>query len=213
MKLDDIRADIKHKRELITTHKRRLHLLEMQKVQFGLYLPPHIQIEIDNITAEIQQLEQAIRRLEQELPPPPPPPDPTDAYQFDLFISYSRRDRDAVMRLVDRLREDSIRLWIDEDQIGGGDPLREVIVKGIEQSQHIICCLSPNYLNDSKWGAFESAVNQTLDVDNKKRRLIPVQIAPVNIPPEYAWLYCPDLTDPAIWEQEYQKTIRHLRKQ
>lgn len=131
-------------------------------------------------------------------------------FQFDVFISYSRQDRPAVAKLIARLRADGFQLWVDEEQISGGDPLREAMVKGILQSRHVICCLSPTYLA-SKWGTFESAVNQALDPDNRQRRLIPVQIASVTIPSEYRWLYCPDLTDPDTWEEEYQKTIKHLR--
>lgn len=147
--------------------------------------------------------------------PTPPPTTPTplsseDGEQFDVFISYSRRDRKTVDKLLKRLRADGFQLWVDEEQIGGGDSLRKVIVNGILQSRHIIVCLSPAYL-ESKWTNFESAVTQALDPANQQRRLIPVKIAPVTIPAEYGWLYCPDFTNPDDWEQEYLKTIKNLR--
>src|SRR6266496_803756 len=115
------------------------------------------------------------------------------SFIFDAFISYSRKNRDAVDQLIARLRADGFRLWVDEEQIGGGDPLGQGIVKGIKQSRHVIVCLSPSYL-ESEWTTFESAVNQTMDVANRARRLIPVQVASVEIAPEYSQYYCPDLT-------------------
>ena len=154
------------------------------------------------------------QRLKDDSPSPIPstPSIPLEESSlFDVFISYSHADKKAVAKLINRLRTDGFTLWIDEEQIGGGDPLRQAMTSGIKQSQHVMCCLSISYLI-SKWGTFESAVNQALDPDNRNRRLIPVKIAAVDIPPEYKWLYCPDLTNSQTWEQEYQKATKHLRR-
>jgi hypothetical protein len=131
--------------------------------------------------------------------------------RFDLFISYSHDDFEAVAPLIGRLREGGFSLWIDEEQIGGGDPLLKGMVEGIRKSDHLIAALSQSYL-ESKWATFESAVNQTMDPDNRKRRLIPVVVKPCKIPEEYRWLYCPDLTGVKDWEAEYSKVIKNVGK-
>lgn len=131
--------------------------------------------------------------------------------RFDLFISYSHDDSEVVARLTRRLRKDGFSLWIDEEQIGGGDPLQKGMVEGIKKSDHVIAALSPSYL-ESKWTTFESAVNQAMDPDNRKRRLIPVMVKPCKIPEEYHWLYCPDLTGVKDWEAEYRKVTKTVRK-
>lgn len=130
--------------------------------------------------------------------------------RFDIFLSYAHLDANKVKRLVQRLKADGFCLWIDEEQIGGGDPLRKVMVEGIKNSAHIFICLSANYFK-SKWAAFESAVNQAMDPDNLERRLVPIKIESCKIPEEYAWLYCPDLTSEIDWPKEYAKVIKNLR--
>jgi hypothetical protein len=202
--------DIESKREILDGLKRRKHARELQAAKYGIGADPVVTIEIEDLTRDIKRLEREIQEEQQRLAAQTNARANPPGGAFDAFISYSRRDRDAVTKLVNRLRSDGFHLWVDEDQIGGGDPLRDVMVKGIQQSRCVICCLSPDYLQ-SKWATFESAVNQAIDPDNRRRRLIPVQIAPVAIPAEYAWLYCPDLTEPASWESEYQKTIKPLR--
>jgi hypothetical protein len=129
---------------------------------------------------------------------------------FDAFISYSHKDWEAVNRLVSRLKQDDFRLWFDDEQIGGGDPLSDAMVQGINQSRHVIVCLSLDYLH-SEWANFERLVNQSLDPANLKRRMIPVQIAVVDqIPLAYKYVYCPDLTN--MKEEEYQKAIKRIRE-
>ena len=131
--------------------------------------------------------------------------------EYELFISYSHDDKEKVNLLIERLRADGFRLWVDEEQIGGGDQLRKVMVDGIKQSAHVMICLSPSYL-EKKWTTFESAVNQAMDPDNRDHRTIPVIIEPCEIPAEYCWLCCPDLTSPVNWETEFQKAIKNIRR-
>ena len=135
----------------------------------------------------------------------------TNQRTYHLFISYSHDDKEKVNLLIEHLRANGFRLWVDEEQIGGGDQLRKVMVDGIKQSAHVMICLSPSYL-EKKWTTFESAVNQAMDPDNRDHRTIPVVIEPCEIPEEYAWLYYPVLTDPVNWETEYQKAIKNIRR-
>jgi hypothetical protein len=44
--------------ELLEIQKRRLHALKKQQASFGIYAPPHITMEIDEIQAQIRVLEQ-----------------------------------------------------------------------------------------------------------------------------------------------------------
>lgn len=134
------------------------------------------------------------------------PPSP----KYHLFISYSHDDKEDIEKVILRLKASGFDVWIDEEQIGGGDPLREAMVKGIKNSAHIMICLSPSYL-DKTWTTFESFVNQAMDPDNRKRRIIPVKVKCCEIPEEYRWLYCPNLTDQPNWETEFQKAIKNVQ--
>ena len=132
------------------------------------------------------------------------------AYEYDLFVSYSHKDQVKVHKLVQRLKSDQFRIWIDEEQMGGGDPLQQVLVEGINKSAHTLVCLSPSY-RESKWAAFEGAIAQQPDPDNSRRRVIPVRVESCELPQHYSHLYAPDLTGEHDWEVEYRKTVKNVR--
>ena len=46
----------KHLSELLTSHRKRLDVLELQSAKFGLYTPAHITLEIEEIVSEIQKI-------------------------------------------------------------------------------------------------------------------------------------------------------------
>lgn len=54
--------------------------------------------------------------------------------QYDIFISYSRRDVKLVDRFVERLEQEGFRVWIDRKGIESGDSFKTVIVTAIEES-------------------------------------------------------------------------------
>lgn len=65
-----------------------------------------------------------------------------------IFISYSRRDRLAVDRLVDGLNRRSYRLWIDvaERGIEPGEDWRQELVTQMSSAEAVIACISPDFL-------------------------------------------------------------------
>ena len=54
--------------------------------------------------------------------------------EYDIFISYSRRDVKLVDRFVERLEQEGFRVWIDRKGIESGDSFKTVIVTAIEES-------------------------------------------------------------------------------
>lgn len=52
--LDD--GEIAHKRALIVQHRKMLNALELQAAQFGIYAPPHVTIQIEELKGTIAQL-------------------------------------------------------------------------------------------------------------------------------------------------------------
>lgn len=53
---------------------------------------------------------------------------------FDVMVSYSRDDIDAVKKLVNRLQENGLRVWIDQETIRNGDKWQRRIEDGIRRS-------------------------------------------------------------------------------
>lgn len=76
--------------------------------------------------------------------------------KHDVFISYSRRDLEFVLRLEDSLNEAGITYWIDRKDIGFGTEFANAIAESIraiaENAKVFICVVSPN---TSEWSSQE----------------------------------------------------------
>jgi hypothetical protein len=95
-----------------------------------------------------------------------------------IFISYSRVDRHAAEKIKSRLTVAGETVWIDRDEITGGELWRAQIVEAIENCDTFILVISQNSVK-SKY------VLQELNIaDSERKRIVPVEIEPVEIPKE-----------------------------
>lgn len=72
-------SDYKHLEALLSQYRRRLNALELQAAQFGIYAPPHVTIEIDDLNKKVQE-------IRTQLDSSSSPPSPTAASQ-DMQLS------------------------------------------------------------------------------------------------------------------------------
>ncbi|MBN1452108.1 MAG: toll/interleukin-1 receptor domain-containing protein [Anaerolineales bacterium] len=95
-----------------------------------------------------------------------------------LFISYSRKDRKEVDRLVMSLKKAGYDIWLDRADIRGGDEWRAQIVNAISGADAFIIVLSPN--------SFLSAnVRKELSLaEGAKVKILPITLKQADIPPE-----------------------------
>jgi hypothetical protein len=56
--------ELTHLKTLRTTNQRRLQILEQQADQLGVFVPPYIKIEIEDVQAKIKSLDEQIAALE-----------------------------------------------------------------------------------------------------------------------------------------------------
>lgn len=77
--------------------------------------------------------------------------------KYDVFISYSRKDKKVVDMFVGRLAEAGFTIWIDKDGIESGDAFKHVIVNAIEQSK-VVLFFSSEDSNKSIWTSKEIGV-------------------------------------------------------
>lgn len=61
---DFVDDSARHIRALIVEYSRQLQVLELQQAQFGLAVPPHIIIQIQNIRTELEKLRREIKSSE-----------------------------------------------------------------------------------------------------------------------------------------------------
>ena len=100
--------------------------------------------------------------------------------QYDVFISYSRKDyvdeqknvipSNEVSKIKEALTQAGITYWFDEEGVYSGDEFARVIVKNIKASK-IFVFLSTKNSNQSGWTASEIATANML-----KKKIIPVRI-------------------------------------
>ncbi len=57
----DAGEEQRHLRELLSTKRRRLQVLELQEAKYGIAAPPHITLEIEDLRREIADLEARLR--------------------------------------------------------------------------------------------------------------------------------------------------------
>ena len=66
-----------------------------------------------------------------------------DIVMGHVFISYSRKDSETVDRIVARLHAENFTVWIDREEIHGGDLWREAIVEAVDNAYVFLLMLSP----------------------------------------------------------------------
>jgi len=68
---------------------------------------------------------------------------------YDVFLSYSLRDRDWVMGLVRALSQRGIRVWSGSEVIRPGDSWVNAIDEGIRKSKFIVTIITPESVRSS----------------------------------------------------------------
>lgn len=88
----------------------------------------------------------------------------------DLFISYSRRDKRKVMKIVTLLQVKGFTVWMDESGIETGEQFKKVIVNAIEECK-VLVFFSSKYSNSSPWTAKEIGV-----ANAKGKPILPIKL-------------------------------------
>ena len=96
----------------------------------------------------------------------------TNDRQFDAFLAHNSKDKPQVKAISNKLKERNLKLWLDEDEIKGGDTLLDKIQTGLSQSKSIIFFIGSD--GSGKWqGNLELPIIANLVINNNIR-LIPV---------------------------------------
>lgn len=116
-------------------------------------------------------------------------------YQFDAFLSHSSKDKPCIVPLAEKLRDSGLKVWLDAWHIGAGDDIPTKVAEGLQQSRHVVLCLSPQ-LQNSDWGHAEASAILMRDPLNLRRRLIPLLLQDYTLPDFFGRLkhlkYCDD---------------------
>ena len=95
-------------------------------------------------------------------------------FQWDVYLSYSTKDKPVVLDLAHRLQNEGLRIWLDDWELNPGDHMRLKIEHGLENSRTVIICMSKAYF-ESEWTQFERNRVLLNDPINEQRHFIPVR--------------------------------------
>ena len=94
----------------------------------------------------------------------------------EIFLSYSRHDHDFADRLTDCLKHQGIGVWVDKQEIQGGESWRETIVRAITDCDAFLVILSPQCV------ASKNVVKELSLASEKDRHIIPIICEECDIP-------------------------------
>ncbi len=99
--------------------------------------------------------------------------------EYDVFVSYSKKDAPFVRSLVDALEERGVKAWYDREEIRAGDRFMRDIEGALEQSRFFLLVISPDYLS-SQWTSFELGVALGAAA-TREARVISVVVRPTDL--------------------------------
>ena len=99
----------------------------------------------------------------------------SEEFAFDVFLSYSARNKQLVREIAERLKSDDVRVWFDEDQLSVGDNILFKIEEGLERSRVLVLCMSADAFG-AEWPHLEAGTFRFRDPLNKNRRFIPLRL-------------------------------------
>ena len=130
-------------------------------------------------------------------------------YQYDVFISYSSKNRPWVKELLRKLEEQKIQVCIDYRDFIPGIPSIKNIEQAVINSYKTLLILTPDYL-ESRWTEFENILLQTLDPVNQELRLLPLLKQKCELPLRLKALTYLNFTNPEDATLAWQRLLNTL---
>lgn len=97
-----------------------------------------------------------------------------NSFSYDVFICYSRKNKNAVSFIVDKLRNDGLKVWFDGDKKSGVDS-QTTIEDGLEKSRTLLFCMSKDAFAVD-WPRLENYILRFRDPSNNSRRFVPLRL-------------------------------------
>ena len=127
-------------------------------------------------------------------------------FKYDVFLSYSTKDKKIVHTIAERLKKDGVRVWWDQWIIKPGDSIPALIEGGLESARILVLYMSANAFA-SEWSQLESHTFRFRDPQNKERRFIPLRLDNAKIKGSLAQFAYIDWSNTYNHQQEYAKLL------
>jgi TolB-like protein len=99
----------------------------------------------------------------------------------DIFISYSSKDREQALQLIELLSSAGLSVWIDQSGIDIATSWSKEIVQAITGCKAFVVLLSPNSILS------ENVVKEVSLAAERKKKILPLDLEPVSLPDELAY--------------------------
>ena len=93
------------------------------------------------------------------------------SFEFDVFVSYSRRDATFVEGLVGMMRDAGFKVWLDVEQVPGGADVNATLLKALDACRHVVAVITESWLASDYTTWEVSASHQGL---REERVLVPL---------------------------------------
>lgn len=140
---------------------------------------------------------------------------PERHFQYDVFLSHNRAQKDWTRELARRLRDDGFNVWFDEwvlPRHAGRNWITE-LREGVEDSSKIALVWSPEFFRQ-QWPTFEATIGQLMDPVGWEDRLIPLLHTSTEIPKDWAFRQALDFTSAPMgtieFEFHYHQLVHNL---
>lgn len=138
--------------------------------------------------------------------------EPETKFKYDVFISYSSRDKEWVRgELLQRIEQAGLKAFIDFRDFTRGAPSINECERGVLECRKTLLILTPNYIG-SEWCEFEGVMGQTLSPANRDLRLIPLLKTKCDKPLRIGALTHIDFTDDADHDLAWHQLLTALGK-
>ena len=108
----------------------------------------------------------------------------TESQAIRIFLAHAKEDKDAVIGLYDRLKQQGYQPWLDEKDLLPGQNWGDEIPKAIRESDIFIACLSKLSVAKQSYvqREFRMALNELADKPPGTIYLIPLRLDDCQIP-------------------------------
>jgi tetratricopeptide (TPR) repeat protein len=129
-----------------------------------------------------------------------------------VFLSYSRKDKEFVSNLVEKLREKGVDVWLDEDKLELGEWFTKKIGEAIDKSKFFAVVLSKNAL-DSKYVEKEIEIALNREIKEGGVIVLPLLIEEnLDLSPFLRGKNYVLFTSSEDFEKSFQKLLKALEK-
>jgi adenylate cyclase len=99
------------------------------------------------------------------------------AQPAEVFVSYSRSDKERVLKLTEKLRVAGISVWLDQSGIDAATRWGEQIVNALESAKVLLLMVTESAVRS------DNVAKEVILVSERKGQILPVHLEPTQIPP------------------------------